>query len=110
MYSPGCPGCSNSRLFDGLLRVIDQCPKCGLKLSTYEKGDGPIVFVVLIMGAFSVSLMAWIEFTYSPSIIVHLIILPIFIIFGSLALLRYIKALFIYIEYKNRSKNNEKKH
>jgi len=109
MHSLRCPRCSSSRLFDGLLSVIDRCPKCDLDLSTYEQGDGPIAFVVLIMGALSVSLMVWIEFTYSPSIIVHLIILPIFIVFGSLALLRYIKALFISLEYKNRREDYEEK-
>ena len=109
MYGLRCPRCSNSHLFNGLLSVIRKCPKCGLNLSTYEKGDGPITFVVLITGALSACLMIWLEFTYSPSIAVHLLILSVFIICGSLVLLRYIKALFIYLEYKNRTGEDERR-
>ena len=53
--------------------------------------------------------MIWLEFTYSPSIAVHLLILSVFIICGSLVLLRYIKALFIYLEYKNRTGEDERR-
>ena len=37
-------------LFDGLLKVKPACASCGLDYSFADSGDGPVVFVLLIVG------------------------------------------------------------
>ena len=46
-----CPRCGRGRLYNGLLTVVDRCAVCGLDLSPHDSGDGPAVFVILILGA-----------------------------------------------------------
>ena len=45
-----CPQCGEGRLFAGFLTVAPRCTECGLDLSKQDSGDGPAVFVILILG------------------------------------------------------------
>ncbi len=37
-------------MFAGFLRIADRCPACGFDLKTADAGDGPAVFIILIVG------------------------------------------------------------
>ena len=46
-----CPSCGEGPLFCGFLRVCPRCEACGQDLSRADSGDGPVVFIILIVGA-----------------------------------------------------------
>ena len=46
-----CPRCGKGKLFDGYLDVAKSCTSCGLDYAMFDAGDGPAVFVILIVGA-----------------------------------------------------------
>ena len=97
-----CPRCGQGKLLEGLLAVRARCVVCGLDLRAQDAGDGPAVFVVLILGAVSVGLALLLEAKLEPPIWVHLAIWPAFILAGALALLRPLKATMIALQYRYR--------
>ena len=74
-----------------------------MDLSRHDSGDGSVVPVILFIGTLVCGLLLYAEFRYSPPMWVHMTLWPPVIIFGSLALIRPIKAFFIGVEFKYRS-------
>ena len=56
-----CPRCGAGPLYDGLLTVAEKCSACRLDFGPHDSGDGPAVFVILILGAVVVALAFWLE-------------------------------------------------
>lgn len=46
-----CPNCGQGELFEGYLKFREQCRACGADFKSADAGDGPAVFVILIVGA-----------------------------------------------------------
>jgi uncharacterized protein (DUF983 family) len=46
-----CPQCGKAGVFSSYLRLRDACPACGADFKAADAGDGPAVFVILIVGA-----------------------------------------------------------
>lgn len=112
MISPGrvicrncCPRCGEGKLFSGLLTVSAVCSHCGLNLAEHEQGDGPAFFGILLVGALTAIGAAIVEIKYEPSFWLHAAIWGPFIIVGSLASLRFGKALLIYTQYRLRGED-----
>jgi len=95
-----CPRCGRGKLFSGFLAVAARCSACGLDLKKADSGDGPAVFIIFIVGFIVVPLAFWVDVSLTPPLWVHMIVWPIFILAGSLLLLRPAKALFIAIQYR----------
>jgi uncharacterized protein (DUF983 family) len=96
-----CPRCGDGRILSGLLTVRETCVICGLDLSAEDAGDGPAVFVIFFLGIIAVGLAAWIEFSFSPPIWVHLVVLTPVIFGGAIVLLRPLKAGLIALQYRH---------
>jgi len=96
-----CPRCGEGRVFVGLLTIRPTCPICGLDISAHDAGDGPQVFVILILGLVVVGLAAFVELRFSPPIWVHLVLWTPLILVGAIALLRPLKAGLIALEYRH---------
>ena len=96
-----CPKCGKGRLYSGYLKVVEACAKCGLELRKHDAGDGPAVFVVLIVGAIIVGLALWVEISYQPPYWVHLVIWAPAILGGCLGALRPAKAIMIALQFKH---------
>jgi uncharacterized protein (DUF983 family) len=98
-----CPRCGDGALFDGFLSVKPACGACGLDYSFADAGDGPAVFVIMIVGFIVVGLALWLEVNYSPALWVHLIMwIPLATVL-SLGLLRGLKGLMIALQYRNKA-------
>ena len=96
-----CPRCGRGKLFEGLLTVAPACPQCGLDLSAQDAGDGPAVFVILILGAVVVGLAAIVEISFAPPIWVHLVLWTPLVLGGAVVLLRPLKAGLIALQYRH---------
>lgn len=98
-----CPRCGEGRLFDGFLGVGKGCTNCGLDYSYADAGDGPAVFVILIIGFIMVGLALWTEVNLNPPLWVHLVIwLPLTVVLA-LAALRLIKGVLLTLQYARQA-------
>jgi len=98
-----CPRCGEGRLFSGFLTVALRCSNCDLDYAFIDSGDGPAVFVILIIGFIVVGLALWLEVTVGPPLWVHFLLwLPLTLIL-SLPLLRSLKGLMIALQYKHQA-------
>ena len=88
-------------MFAGLLSVRPACEVCGLDLSAQDAGDGPAVFVILILGLIVVGLAALVEIPFAPPIWVHLVLWTPLILGGAILMLRPLKAGLIALQYKH---------
>jgi uncharacterized protein (DUF983 family) len=96
-----CPRCGEGRLFLGLLTVAPRCRACGLDLSRHDTGDGPAVFVILLLGIVVVPLALTLESFFAPPIWVHLVVWPPVIMGLGVLLLRPMKATMVAYHFKN---------
>ncbi|MFD1745655.1 DUF983 domain-containing protein [Rhizobium helianthi] len=96
-----CPRCGNGKLFEGFLKVKSECSSCGLDLQFADAGDGPAVFVMLILGFLVVGFALWLEFTFRPVFWVHFIVTAPVAVIVCLAGLRLLKGLLISLQYRH---------
>jgi len=98
-----CPRCGNGPLFHGLLSLRPECSKCGLDFRFADSGDGPAVFVILIIGFVIVGLALWVEVNFAPALVVHLLLwIPLALLLCPLAL-RLAKGVLINLQFANRA-------
>jgi uncharacterized protein (DUF983 family) len=98
-----CPRCGKGRLFSGLLGVAPDCDECGLDYSFADAGDGPAVFVILIIGFIVVGLALWTEVSFNPPLWLHFLLwIPLTLVL-SLGALRLIKGVLVTLQYANKA-------
>jgi len=85
-----CPQCGDGAVFASYLKFADKCAACGADFSVADAGDGPTVFVILVVGALVVPLLIILQFgldlpewmslglTFAATIALCLTLLPIF--------------------------------
>jgi len=88
-------------VFNGLLAIAPTCTVCGLDISAQDAGDGPAVFVILILGAIVVLLAALVEIKFAPPIWVHIVLWFPVTVAGAILLLRPLKAGLIALQYRH---------
>jgi uncharacterized protein (DUF983 family) len=99
-----CPRCGKGKLFRGYLTVAPRCESCGLDYSVFDAGDGPAVFVILIVGAIVAGGALILEANVQPPYWVHAVIwLPVTAIL-TVSLLRLAKALLLVLQYKHQAR------
>ena len=98
-----CPRCGEGRLFDGFLGVAPRCQACGLDFSFADSGDGPAVFIMMIVGFIVVGLALVVEFTFDPPYWLHAVLWIPLVLGLSIGLLRPLKGLLIAHQYRHRA-------
>lgn len=102
-----CPRCGEGRLFSGFLTVGRGCSNCGLDYGFADAGDGPAVFVILIIGFIVVGLALWMEVSFNPPLWLHFLLwIPLTLVL-SLVSLRLIKGLLIALQYRNKAEEGK---
>ena len=98
-----CPRCGQGRLFNGFLAVGERCGVCRLDYSFADAGDGPAVFVILIIGFVVVGLALWMDVSLNPPLWVHFLLwIPLTLVL-SLTALRLIKGVLLTLQYRNKA-------
>ncbi len=98
-----CPRCGEGRLFKGFLDLAPSCDHCGLDYGAADAGDGPAVFIVLIVGFIVVGLALAIEFTVGWPYWLHAVVWAPVIIGLSLGMLRPLKGWFVGMQYRHKA-------
>ncbi|HEX9461450.1 MAG TPA: DUF983 domain-containing protein [Alphaproteobacteria bacterium] len=102
-----CPRCGDGPLYDGLLTVRERCAVCGLDLKAQDAGDGPAVFVILILGFLVVGAALIVEVKFSPPLWVHALLWPGFILVGAVLMLRIFKATLVALQFCHRASGSD---
>ena len=98
-----CPNCGKGPLFQGFLRLVPACANCGYDLGHADSGDGPAVFVIIIVGFIAVFGALIMEVAVNPPIwVLFAIWLPVAAML-SLGLLRPLKGLMIAAQIRNNA-------
>jgi uncharacterized protein (DUF983 family) len=74
-----CPRCGARTLFAGTARFAPECAACGLDFASFDVGDGPAAFLILIVGAIVAVGAILLDLAYRPSWWVHLLWIPVMI-------------------------------
>ena len=98
-----CPKCGARTLFAGWVRFADRCRACGLDFSSFNVGDGPAAFLILIVGAIVVAAALVLDAAAEPPWWVHLVWLPVATAL-TVGGLRIAKAWLLFQEYKHRAR------
>ncbi|TBN13449.1 DUF983 domain-containing protein [Agrobacterium cavarae] len=105
-----CPRCGRGRLFDGFIKLKPSCSACGLDYAFADAGDGPAVFVMLIVGFLIIGLALWFDSVFAPPVWLHALIwLPLTVIV-SLLLLRKFKGIMVALQYRNNASEGKIDH
>ncbi len=97
-----CPNCGQGALWTGFLTVSPTCSVCAYPLVEADTGEGPAVFVILIVGFIVVFAALFTEIAVHPPIWLHLVLwLPLATAL-SLGLLRPAKGLMLAAVIRNR--------
>ena len=97
-----CPRCGAKSLFAGAARFAPECDRCGLDFASFDVGDGPAAFLILIVGAIVAVAAILVDLAYSPPWWVHIIWLPVMIAL-TLAGLRIGKAALMFQIFHHRA-------
>ncbi len=98
-----CPRCGKGPLFNGFLSLRDRCPNCGLDYSFADSGDGPAVFIMLIVGFVITGGALIVEALYQPPYWVHVALwLPLGVGL-CLLILRPFKAALIALQFAHKA-------
>jgi len=103
-----CPRCGKGNLFAGYLKVGSRCEFCGLDYSEFDAGDGPAVFVILIVGFLVAGGALVLEATVSPPYWVHAVIWLPAVIVLSIAFLRLAKSTLLVLQYKHQAREGRR--
>ncbi|MCB1489154.1 MAG: DUF983 domain-containing protein [Bauldia sp.] len=101
-----CPRCGEGRLFKGFLDTAERCENCGLDYSFADSGDGPAVFIMMIVGFIVVGLALVVEFTFHPPYWLHAILWIPLVLGLSIGLLRPLKGWLIAQQYRHRAQEH----
>lgn len=98
-----CPRCGKGRLFEGYLHVRRKCAACGLDYSGFDPGDGPAVFVILIVGCIVAGGALILEAALSPPYWVHAVVWVPAVVILSVTFLRLAKSTLLVLQYKHQA-------
>ncbi|HEY0648388.1 DUF983 domain-containing protein [Phenylobacterium sp.] len=80
-----------------------RCEACGEDLSRADSGDGPVVFILLIVGALGCAGLLFTELTFHPPVWLEMVIWLPLIGIMTLAALRPFKATMVALQFHNRA-------
>lgn len=98
-----CPNCGEGPLFRGFLKVRERCVSCGADLTQADSGDGPVVFILLIVGGIGCFGLLFTEVALRLPVWIELAIwLPVMAVM-TLGAIRPFKAVLIALQFHNRA-------
>jgi uncharacterized protein (DUF983 family) len=98
-----CPECGKGPVFAGYLKFQDKCPACGANFRAADAGDGPAVFIILIVGAIVTPLLIVLQFGLHLPSLVALALTLIAAVGLCLALLPPFKATLFALQWKHKA-------
>jgi uncharacterized protein (DUF983 family) len=98
-----CPQCGEGPVFSGYLKFAERCRACGADFTKADAGDGPAVFIILIVGAIVTPLLIVLQFGFDLPGWLALTLTLAAAILLSLALLPPFKAILFALQWKHKA-------
>lgn len=98
-----CPRCGEGKLFVSLLKPAKSCINCDLDYEFIDAGDGPAVFVILIIGFLVTAMAMAVQSSFAPPIWVHMLLWIPLITILSVWSLQFSKGIMIALQYKTKA-------
>lgn len=96
-------------MFAGLVGFAPKCRACGLDFASFNVGDGPAAFLILIVGGIVTALAVVLEVTAEPPFWVHILLwLPLAAAL-TIGLLRLAKGALLALEYRHQAREAQLK-
>ena len=102
-----CPRCGEGKLFTSVLKPAQSCMNCDLDYGFIDAGDGPAVFVILIIGFLVTAMAMALETAIAPPIWLHMIIFIPVIFALSIWGLQFSKGILIALQYQTKAQEGE---
>lgn len=102
-----CPRCGQGRLYDGILKPAARCMACKLDYAFIDAGDGPAVFVILIIGFIVTAMALALQTSINPPIWAQVILWTPVIIGASIWGLRFAKGVMISLQFQTKAKEGQ---
>ena len=102
-----CPNCGEAPLFEGFLKVVEQCAVCGFDFTRLNTGDGAAIFIMQIAGGLVVFTALFVQIAYDPPIWAMLIVALPLVVGLSLGLMRSGKGAMIALQMRNGTARDE---
>jgi len=97
-----CPNCGEGLMFNGYLKVADECPACRETLSHHRADDGPAYLTILVVGHLMAPLIHVAFTRFRPDPLVLATAFTIGCVALSLYLLPRMKGLVVNIQWSRR--------
>ncbi|MDE0984964.1 MAG: DUF983 domain-containing protein [Yoonia sp.] len=97
-----CPNCGEGHLFDGYLKVVDECPVCGEDLHHHRADDGPAYLTILVVGHLLAVLIHFTWSNFRPEPMVMATVFSVICVGLSLYLLPRMKGLVVAIQWSKK--------
>ena len=101
-----CPRCGAHTLFAGWVKFAHKCGNCGLDYDSFNVGDGPAAFLILIVGTLVVVGALLLDAAAEPPWWVHLIWIPVATTL-TIGGLRFAKAWLLAQECRHRAREGK---
>lgn len=98
-----CPQCGQGELFQSYLKLRERCRVCGADFRSADAGDGPAVFVILVVGAIAAPLLFVLQIAGAPTWVAITVTLAVATAL-CLALLPVFKALLFALQWKHKAR------
>ena len=99
-----CPQCGEGEVFQSYLNFRDHCRVCGANFKAADAGDGPAVFVILIVGAIVAPLLIILQFATPLPDWLALTITMVAAVALCLALLPPFKSVLFALQWKHKAR------
>jgi uncharacterized protein (DUF983 family) len=98
-----CPQCGKGKVFSAYLRIAPRCNVCGADFAAADAGDGPAVFVILVVGAIVAPLLIILQFGLKLPGLWAVSITLVAAVVLCLALLPPFKAVLFALQWKHKA-------
>lgn len=86
-----CPSCEEGKIFDGYLKLKNECPNCAAPVGEIRADDFPPYLTIFIVGHIIIPLLVFVEAKYHPPTLFQMILWPTLAVILSLSLLPILK-------------------
>ncbi|WP_377507475.1 DUF983 domain-containing protein [Octadecabacter sp. R77987] len=97
-----CPNCGEGHLFQGYLRVVDECPACRAEMHHHRADDGPAYLTILVVGHLMAPLLHVAFTQFRPDPLILATIFTVGCVGLSLYLLPRLKGVVVAIQWSRR--------